>query len=68
MRRNPYKVDVHHKEILTVEQCAALTGISQARLKAMLSDPKCTFCLKMGSRRMILRNKLIEYLERKKEI
>ncbi len=58
------QVPIWERATLTVEEAAAYTGIGTKKLRRMTDDPSCDFVLWAGSRRMIKRKKLDEYLEK----
>ena len=65
---NNYEVPIQFKTVLSVQECAALTGIGQNTLEAALSQDDCPFLLKVGRKRMIIRKAFDEYLEKYREI
>ena len=65
---NENKVPISEKTILTVQECAALTGIGQNTLEAALNQPKCPFVLKVGRKKLIIRNAFDKYIEKYQEL
>ncbi len=57
-------VPVWEKTTLTIEEAAAYTGIGENMLREMTLAEDCDFVLWVGSRRLLKRKKLEEYLER----
>ena len=49
--------------MITLEEAAAYTGIGVKKLRQMTDNPACEFVIWVGSRRMIKRRKMDEYLE-----
>ncbi|MCR5590390.1 MAG: transposase [Lachnospiraceae bacterium] len=68
MRKNPHSCELKDKEILTIEEGAALFGIGQNKLKAMLNEPSCPFRLLNGRKRMIMKDQFKEYLAKVQKI
>ncbi len=68
MRKNPHKCDIRDKEILTIEETAALTGIGQQKIREMLDEPDCPFLLQNGKKRMVFRSDFLDYLKSKRSI
>ncbi len=68
MRKNPHTCPLDKKAVLSIEECAVVTGIGQNKLKAMLAESDCPFRLMNGRKRMILKDKLMEYLEEVQKI
>lgn len=67
MRKN-YSCDLKDKEALTIAECAALFGIGQTKLQKLLAMPDCPFRLKNGTKRMILKDRFVKYLEEVQQI
>lgn len=59
-----YEVPIWEKSTLTLEEAAAYTGIGINKLRDLSSDERCEFVLWNGSKRMLKRRKLVDYLER----
>ena len=59
---NKKTVPISEKAVLTVQECAALTGIGQNKLESLLKVPDCPFLLKNGSKKMIIRARFDEYI------
>lgn len=55
-------VPIWEKSNLTLEEAAAYFGIGINKLRDMTEDEKCTFVLWNGSKRLIKRKALDEYL------
>ena len=56
-------VPVWERTMITLEEAAAYTGIGVKKLRQMTDNPACEFVIWVGSRRMIKRRKMDEYLE-----
>ena len=57
-------VPVWEKTLLSLEEASAYTGIGVNKLRNMSDDPSCEFVLWVGSRRMLKRTKLEEFVEK----
>ncbi len=57
------EIPIWEKSNLTLEEAAAYSGIGVNKLRKMTDDENCTFVLWIGSKRLIKRKKLDEYLE-----
>ena len=58
------EVPIWEKSNLTLEEAAAYYGIGINKLRELANGEDCTFVLWCGSKRLIKRKKLDEYLER----
>lgn len=58
------EVPIWEKSNLTLEEAAAYSGIGINKLRKLTNDDKCEFVLWVGTKRLIKRKKLDEYLER----
>lgn len=58
------EVPIWEKSTLTLEEAAAYTGIGVNKLRDLSADERCEFVLWNGSKRMLKRRKLEDYLER----
>ena len=59
-----YNIPIYEKSNLTLEEAAAYTNIGINKLREISNDDRCPFVLWVGSRRLLKRNKLDEYLGR----
>ena len=59
-----YEVPIWEKSNLTLEEAAAYSGIGINKLRQMSNSEPCPFVLWVGSKRLIKRRKLDEYVER----
>ncbi len=57
------EIPIWEKSNLTLEEAAAYSGIGVNKLRKMTDDENCVFVLWIGSKRLIKRKKLDEYLE-----
>lgn len=61
MRR---EIPIWEKSNLTLEEAAAYSGIGINKLRRMTESEQCSFVLWNGTRRLIKRRKLDEYMDR----
>ena len=59
-----YEVPIWEKSNLTLEEAAAYSGIGINKLRKLSNSESCPFVLRVGSKRLIKRRKLDEYVER----
>jgi len=57
-------VPIWEKSNLTVEEAAAYSGIGGNKIRKLSDNQNCPFVLWNGSKRLIKRKKLDEYLEK----
>ena len=57
-----YEIPIWEKYNLTIEEAAAYFGIGINKLREMTDSKTCTFVIFNGSKRLIKRTKLEEYL------
>ena len=57
-------VPIWEKSTLTLEEAAAYSGIGICKLKELTNSEKCKFVLWNGSKRLIKRKQLDEYIDR----
>ena len=65
---NENRVPISEKTILTVQECSALTGIGQNTLDAALDMPDCPFCLRIGRKKLIIRDVFDEYIKKYRKL
>ena len=58
------KVSIWEKSNLTLEEAAAYSGIFINKLRKLTNDDNCEFVLWVGTKRLIKRKKLDEYIEK----
>ena len=58
------EVPIWEKSNLTLEEAAAYSGIGVNKLRMLTDDDDCEFVLWIGTKRLIKRKKLDEYIER----
>ena len=57
-------VPIYEKSNLTLEEAAAYFNIGVNKLRQLTDDDKCPFVLWVGSKRLIKRKKMDEYLSK----
>lgn len=62
MADTKFDVPIWHKTNLTVEEAAAYSGVGVNKLREMTDSEYCQFVLWNGTKRLIKREKLDEYL------
>lgn len=58
------EIPIWQKTALTLEEAAAYSGIGVNKLRKMSDDEQCDFVLWNGTKRLIKRRKLDEYVEK----
>ena len=59
-----YEIPIWEKSNLTLEEAAAYSGIGINKLRKLTDDENCDFVLWIGSKRLLKRKKLDEFLEK----
>ena len=57
-------VPVWKKSSLTIDEAAEYCGVGRTKLRELITREDCSFVLYVGSKRLIRREKLDEYLDR----
>ena len=57
------EIPIWEKSNLTIEEAAAYSGIGMNRLRKLTDDSKCRFVLWVGTKRLIKRRRLDEYMD-----
>ena len=63
-RKTTNEVPIWEKSNLTLEEAANYSGVGINRLRSLSDEKNCPFVLWVGSKRLIKRRKLDEFLER----
>lgn len=58
-----YEIPIWEKSNLTLEEAAAYSGIGINKLRMITDNEDCSFVLWVGSKRLIKRRKLDEYID-----
>lgn len=64
MKSKRIEVPVWKKSTLTIEEAAAYSGIGQQKLRELTNDENCLFVLWIGSKRLIKRRELDDFISR----
>ena len=59
-----YEIPIWEKSNLTLEEAAAYSGIGINKLRKLTDNEDCKFVLWIGSKRLLKRKKLDEFLEK----
>lgn len=59
-----HEIPLWEKTMLTIEECAAYSGIGQSKLRELTDDENCPFILFVGRKRLIKRKQFDEYMEK----
>ncbi len=62
--KNDIFVPIWHKALLTLEEAAKYSGIGINKLRDISNEPNCNFVFFNGSKRLIKREKLDEYISK----
>ena len=58
------EVPVWEKSNLTLEEAAVYSGIGQAKLRELTNNKNCSFVVWNGSKRLLKRRKLDEFIDK----
>lgn len=64
MENKKIYVPIWEKTTLTIDEAAAYSGIGRNKLRELTNNEDCTFVLWVGSKRMIKRKQLDEYIKK----
>lgn len=62
------KVPIYEKAALTIEEAAEYSNIGQNRLIALLKEPRCTFVLYVGKKKLVKRREFEQFISRSVQI
>ena len=62
------EVDIKDKVLLTLEEAAAYTGVGINKLRKLSNNENCKFVIFIGTKRMLKREALKEYLSKQYSI
>ncbi len=62
------EVDIKDKVLLTLEEAAAYTGVGINKLRKLSNNENCKFVIFIGTKRMLKRELLKEYLSKQYSI
>ena len=61
-------VPIYEKAALTIEEAAEYSNIGQNRLIALLKEPRCTFVLYVGKKKLVKRRECEQFISRSVQI
>lgn len=62
------KVPIHLKLTLTIDEASEYSNIGTTKLRSLLNDPYCPFCLMVGNKHLIKRKEFEKYVSNMSEI
>lgn len=68
MKKENQHLPINQKSLLTIPEAAEYSNIGQNKLSEMLKNPRCTFVLYVGKKKLIKRIPFEEYLMKSVEI
>ena len=68
MKKENQYLPINQKSLLTIPEAAEYSNIGQNKLSEMLKNPRCTFVLYVGKKKLIKRIHFEEYLMKSVEI
>ena len=68
MMKEKQYLPINKKSLLTISEAAEYSNIGQNKLSEMLKNPRCTFVLYVGKKKLIKRIPFEEYLMKSVEI
>ncbi len=67
MNKN-FNVPICEKLTLTIEEAAEYSNIGQNRLSALLKEPRCTFVLYVGKKKLVKRREFDQFISKSIQI
>ena len=61
-------VPIYEKAALTIEEAAEYSNIGQNRLIALLKEPRCTFVLYVGKKKLVKRREFEQFISHSVQI
>jgi len=68
MKKENQYLPINQKSLLTIPEAAEYSNIGQNKISEMLKNPRCTFVLYVGKKKLIKRIPFEEYLMKSVEI
>ncbi len=62
------KLSINMKYVLTISEAAEYTNIGQNKIAELLNNPQCEFCIRVGRKRLIIREKFEEFISHSRYI
>lgn len=56
-------VPINQKAVLTIREAAMYSNIGINKIESLLKESDCTFCLRVGRKRLVKRQKFEAYLD-----
>ena len=60
--KNKTELPIDKKYLLSIYETSAYFGLGINRVRELVKDPSCSFAVKNGSKTMIIREKMQEYI------
>lgn len=61
-------VPIYEKYALTIEEAAEYSNIGQNKINELLKDPRCTFVLFVGRKKLVKRKAFEDFISKQVEI
>lgn len=61
-------IPIYEKYALTIEEAAAYSNIGQNKISELLKDPRCTFVLWVGRKKLVKRKAFEDFISKQVEI
>lgn len=58
-------IPTHLKIALTIKEAAAYSSIGMNKIESLLKDPRCTFVLYVGTKKLVKRKEFEEFISQK---
>ena len=68
MTDNKIYVPIEHKLALTVPEAAEYSNIGQNKINKMLKAPNCPFALYVGTKKLVKREEIEQYISKQLQI
>lgn len=68
MTQEKKEVPIWHKVTLTMEEASAYSNIGVCTIRKLVNNPRCTFVLTNGNRKLIKRKEFEEFLSKQIEL
>ncbi len=62
------EIPIYEKYALTIEEAAIYSNIGQNKLNELLKEPRCTFVLFVGRKKLVKRKAFEDFISRQVEI
>lgn len=62
------KIPICEKVALTIEEAAEYSNIGQNRLSTLLKEPRCTFVLYVGKKKLVKRREFDQFISKSIQI